>query len=200
MNEFSLVIQAGGASVRMGRDKGLLPFQGTTLMQHILDQVKGYGNETLIISNQPEEYARFGFPVHTDVLTGFGALGGIYSAIWHAKYEVCVILACDMPFVNIALMDHLLSLVGDYDAVVPRLDVQAYTEPFRAVYRKTCLEVIKRRLAAGGLKVADFFDAVNVRFVDKTEIVEIDAEMLSFFNVNLPEDVGRAEEISKSLR
>lgn len=197
MNKLSVVIQAGGRSSRMGQDKGLLPFQGTTLTQYILNQVEGYGDETFIISNQPEQYAQFGVPIHTDAIPGYGALGGIYSALYHSSNEQCLILACDMPFIIKPLLDHLVGVAEGYDAVIPRIDPDQLAEPFRAVYRKTCLPVVKFRMEANELKVSDFLEDVNVRFVENKEIQQFDPSLRTFFNVNTPEDLKLAEKMAE---
>ena len=200
MSKFSLVIQAGGQSSRMGSDKGLLPFQGTTLIQYILGQLAGIGDETLIISNRPGEYKNFGPTVYSDLIPDRGALGGIYSAMFYSIHDVCAILACDMPFINIPLLHHLTNLTAGYDVVMPRLEPNEYAEPFRAVYRKkTCLPVIKRQLDAGELKVADFFDDVKIRYVEKEELQQFAEDLISFTNINTPEDLAKADKLAPSV-
>ena len=200
MSKFSVVIQAGGQSSRMGRDKGLLPFQGTTLIQYILGQLNRIGDETLIISNRPGDYENFGPTVYSDSIPDCGALGGIYSAVFYAKHDVCAILACDMPFINILLLHHLINLAPSYDAVIPRLVPNDYAEPFRAVYRKkTCLPAIKQRLDAGELKVSEFFDDVKIRYVEKEELQRFDQNLLSFTNINTPEDLAEAEKLAHQM-
>ena len=197
MSKFSVVIQAGGQSSRMGRDKGLLPFQGTTLIQYILGQLNRIGDETLIISNRPGDYENFGPTVYSDVIRDCGALGGIYSAVFYAKHDVCAILACDMPFINIPLLHHLINLAPGYDVIIPRLEPNEYTEPFRTVYRKkTCLPVIKRQLDAGELKVSEFFDDVKIRYVEKEELQRFDKNLISFTNINTPDDLESAENLA----
>ena len=192
-----MVIQAGGQSSRMGRDKGLLPFQGTTLIQYILGQLNRIGDETLIISNRPGDYENFGPTVYSDVIRDCGALGGIYSAVFYAKHDVCAILACDMPFINIPLLHHLINLAPGYDVIIPRLEPNEYTEPFRTVYRKkTCLPVIKRQLDAGELKVSEFFDDVKIRYVEKEELQRFDKNLISFTNINTPDDLESAEKLA----
>jgi len=66
------------------------------------------------------------------VLPDKGALGGLYTAVHSAAQTYALVIACDMPFVNLALLDHLRDLAPQSDAVVPRLDGEA--EPFRAIY------------------------------------------------------------------
>ena len=192
MENFSVVIQAGGQSTRMGSDKGLLPFGEGTLIEYILGQVEGLGKEQIIISNNPEEYAGFGLPVYTDELPGKGALGGIYSAIYHAKYAYTLLLACDMPFVKLPLIEYLLDLAPGHDVVVPVLKEGEFAEPFRAVYSKACLPAIQMALDQKKRRVISFFDDVDVHYVGADVIHQFDPEERSFFNVNTPDDLEKA--------
>ncbi len=192
----SVVIQAGGRSTRMGEDKALAPFRGMTLIEYILQQIGELGDETLIIANQPEAYERFGLPVKTDVIPDLGALGGLYSAIYHASHQRCLLLACDMPFVNRPLLDYLISLSSEYDIAIPRLKPEEFAEPFRAVYKKSCLPPIKNALDEGQRKLISFFGQMKVRYVDSSEIAQFDPQFRSFFNVNTPEDLAEAERMA----
>ncbi|MEW6718581.1 MAG: molybdenum cofactor guanylyltransferase [Chloroflexota bacterium] len=196
---FSLAILAGGKSSRMGRDKGLLPFQGMTMVEYILKQVEGLGADTFIISNHPENYQGLGLPVYKDVIPDIGTLGGVYSAVAYAIQPFCIVLACDMPFINRELLDYLLSFVPDYDVIVPRIKAQEFAEPLRGVYGKSCLQPIEETLAAGQRRVVDFFDKVHVRYVEKSEVERFDPQGLSFFNVNRMADLREAERIAETL-
>lgn len=197
MEGVGIVIQAGGESTRMGKDKALIPIQGMPMIEYIIRQIEDLGDELIIITNEPENYQQFGLPTYSDVIPNWGALGGLYSAIFHSSKEVCLILACDMPFVNRSLMEYIISLSPGYDAVIPRLDKQ-FSEPFRAVYRKSCLEPIKSSIEAGKRRVNSFFDQVDIRFVDGEEIAKFDPDAITFFNVNTPEELVEAERIAHS--
>lgn len=201
MQDLSIVLQAGGKSTRMGQDKALVPFIGTTLIEYILRQVTDLSDDILIITNNPENYRFLKLPLFPDVIPDWGALGGLCSAIYHAPQESCLVLACDMPFIHRPLLDHLLSLLPGHDAVIPRLDptgtaMPAFAEPFRAVYRKTCLEPIKTAIDAGQRRVISFFDKVNIRFVEREEIEQFDPAFQSFFNVNTPENLAEAKRMA----
>ncbi len=176
----------------MGRDKALVDFLGRTLLEYVLDQIAGFGSETLIITNRPEAYERFGLQLHSDVLPGAGALGGLYSAVHHATHDRCLVLACDMPFLNRPLLRHMVAISADHDAVVPRIKSAEFAEPFRAVYRKRCLEPWRAALEAGERRIATALAGLNVRFVDREEIERFDPGAESFFNINTPEDLQEA--------
>lgn len=200
MKNVTLVLQAGGKSSRMGRDKALVPFRGMTMIEYILNQLKGLGKEIIVITNTPDEYRFLGLPLFADVIPDWGALGGLYSAIYHASNETSLVLACDMPFVNRALLEHLITLSTSHDAVIPHLDptgnqMPAFAEPFRAVYRKSCLIPIEKAIKAGQRRVISFFPQIDIRFVDRQEIEFFDPDLQTFFNVNTPEDLLEAEKI-----
>lgn len=192
---FSVVVQAGGESSRMGKDKGLLPLRAQPLVQHILDQVKGFGDETIIISNQPESYQRFGYLVFQDVYPKKGALGGLYSAIYHSKEPYSLVLACDMPFLNRPFIEYLVKHAPDYDAVVPHIQSKGYTEPFRAIYSKRCLPVIQAALETNRFRIQDTLADLAVRYIDRSEILKfIDIKKL-FININTPTDLSLASNL-----
>ncbi|GAB4525554.1 MAG: hypothetical protein Fur0018_10150 [Anaerolineales bacterium] len=188
----SVVIQAGGASRRMRRDKGLLPFRGRPLTGWILEQVQGFGAETLIISNTPDSYQKFGLPVYPDVLPRYGALGGLYSALHHARHDFVVVLACDMPFVNLPLLQHLCSLAPGHDIVAPRLNARTPAEPFRAVYRRDLLPALRYALDAGELRIGAFLEMVDTHYVPEADLRRFDPDLRSFRNINTPADLEAA--------
>lgn len=188
----SLVIQAGGASRRMRRDKGLLPFHGRPLTAWILEQVQDFSDDTFIISNRPDTYRQFNLPVYQDVLPGYGALGGLYTALYHARYEYVVILACDMPFVNRPLLNYLRSLAPGYDVVVPRPHPKAPPEPFRAIYRRDLLPAVRYFLENGKLRIATFLEQVNACYVPASDLRRFDPDLRTFTNLNTPADLESA--------
>lgn len=198
MLNFSVVIQAGGKSSRMGEDKALIPFiDETSLIDYILDKISDLGDERLIISNEVEKFGHLGLQVYPDVFPEAGPLGGIYSAINYARYRHCLILACDMPFINRPLIDFMVTLAPDFDIVIPRWNREDFAEPFRAIYSKACLDPINEAIASGEKRVLSFFQDVEVRFIDANEISQFDPEGLTFFNVNTPEDLIEARRLLK---
>ena len=194
--DLTVAVLAGGRSSRMGADKSfvrVLPDRGP-LIEHILAQAAGLGDETLIVTNRPQEYAYLGLPLFADVLPDQGALGGLYSALHAARGRHVLCIACDMPFLVRGLLDDLVSLRAQAEAVVPRLGGQA--EPFRAVYRRDCRGIMLTALEAGRLRVSDCLAQLQVRYVDEAEIDRFDPDRLSFVNVNTPDDLEHARRLA----
>jgi molybdopterin-guanine dinucleotide biosynthesis protein A len=132
-------------------------------------------------------------PEHRVVLDrypGTGSLGGIFSGLDAASNGWTLVVACDMPFLNLSLLLRMMALTEDADAVVPVIDGRP--EPTHALYSKACLPFIEPRLISGDLKISGFYDQVRVRYLPEEDVVALDPEFLSFFNVNTPEDLERA--------
>jgi molybdopterin-guanine dinucleotide biosynthesis protein A len=197
MSKLSVVIQAGGQSTRMGQDKALVPFLGVTMIEYILSQVEGLGNETLIITNDPRNYEFLGLPTFGDLIPNWGALGGLYSAIHHATHDWVLLLACDMPIISQSLLAYMLSLRNGVDAIIPRIAPAEFAEPFRAVYNKSCLGPIKHAIDGNQRRVISFFDDVDIRFVGRDELTKFDPDLHSFLNANTPEELAAIEEIAR---
>jgi molybdopterin-guanine dinucleotide biosynthesis protein A len=197
---FSLVIQAGGESRRMGADKALLPFLGQPLILRPLSRLVGLANEVLVTSNHPESYHFLGLNPIPDQLTGLGALGGLYTALSAARYPYVAVVACDMPFASREIFSIELVLLQEteVDAVIPRSE--AGTEPFHAVYRReTCLPAIQSALHAGKRRVDAWFSEVHIRYLEHEEILPYDPDQLAFLNINTPEELIEAERIAREV-
>ena len=194
----TLVIQAGGESRRMGADKALLPFLGQPLILRPLNRLAGLADEVLVTSNQAENYRFLGLTPIPDLVPGFGALGGLYTALSAAGYPYVAVVACDMPFASLELFAFELALLREIgaDAVIPRSD--AGTEPFHAVYRReTCLPYIRAAIENGKRRVDAWFPQVFIRYLESTEIIAYDPDQHAFLNINTPDELMEAEGIAR---
>lgn len=197
INMLSLVIQAGGESRRMGKDKALMPFLGKTLIERVIERLSGIADELLVTTNKPESYAFLGLLLAQDLIPGRGALGGLYTALSAASYPLVAVVACDMPFASASLLtfqrDLLLQL--GFDAVIPR--TAGGTEPFHAIYdRASCLPAVQAAIQADKWRVDAWFARANVRLLAPEETHPHDPQGLAFWNVNTPEDLAEAETIA----
>jgi molybdopterin-guanine dinucleotide biosynthesis protein A len=193
----TLVIQAGGESRRMGRDKALIPFLGQTLIERVLGRVSHLADEILVTTNKPQDYAFLGVTLVKDLIPGRGALGGLYTALSAAHQPLVAVVACDMPFVSPQLLaferDELLRT--GCDAVIPR--TAAGTEPFHAVYdRDACLPAIQAAIQADQWRVDSWYARVKVRLLSPDEIHPLDPHGRAFWNVNTPDELLEAERLA----
>lgn len=191
----TVAISAGGKSSRMGTDKSFVLLHGEPLIAHVIARTGDLGqSETFIIANSPEQYAAFGLPVYPDVLPGKGALGGIYTALHYSNTPYTLLVACDLPFINPALLRYMIGLCnqGDFDIIVPR--VSGHPQGLHALYKKTCVPYIRRDLEDDKLKVIGFYRDVAVRYIDEPEYALFDPQGTSFYNINTPQDLQKADD------
>ena len=188
------VALAGGRSKRLGRNKAVEKIGGQSLIERVVDKLSQVTSETVVVVAEESRAADLNLPpwVRTaaDLYPGTGSLGGIFTGLSAAKGNYGVVVACDMPFLNVDLIRFMLDIASDYDAVVPRL--QGRPEPLHAVYSKTCVGPIERCLQADQLKIAIFFEQINVAYLEEDDIEAFDPSHLSFFNVNTQEDLDKA--------
>lgn len=191
---FSVVVQAGGQSRRMGRDKATLPFKGEPLIQRVIRRVQGIAGELFVTTNRPEDYAFLGVPLVPDVVSGSGTLVGLCTALTAAHGEFVAVVACDMPFVSADLLSAERDLLEEeqVDAVLPRSEQGL--EPLHAVYRRLpCLEAVQRALLAGETQAISWLPWVRAREMSVEEIRRYDPLQLAFLNINTPDEWQRAE-------
>ena len=188
------IVLAGGRSRRLGRDKAVETIAGQALISRVLDILSNVAAELVVVVNSREREKEL--PLHDSVVTAVdiypdtGSLGGIFTGLSASSNQWGVVVACDMPFLNLSLLEYLLSLRSGHDLVVPVVDHRP--EPTHAAYSKVCVPAIETRLRANDLKIAKFFDDVRAKYVSQRRVEEIDPGGLSFFNINTEEDLTRA--------
>jgi molybdopterin-guanine dinucleotide biosynthesis protein A len=103
-----------------------------------------------------------------------------------------------MPFVKPEIVQHLFS-VGEKmgcDALIPK---HRYPEPLLAYYSKRSLHEIETAIKRGIRKILDAYENLNTVFYPVENLRKFDMELLSFFNINTPEDLRRAEELCSQM-
>jgi len=194
----SISIQAGGASSRMGQDKALMPFLGRPLIQRVVDRLSPIADEMLVTTNSPNDYRFLGIPLFRDLISGRGALGGLYTALSSATCEAVAVVACDMPFASLSLLEAAGKLLVQEEADVVIPDSGGGLEPLHAVYRRqTCLPAIEAAIDAEKWRLISWFPEVKVRILQPDEIKAYDPSGLAFWNLNTPEEFIEAEECAR---
>jgi molybdopterin-guanine dinucleotide biosynthesis protein A len=190
-------VLAGGESRRMGRDKAFLEVGGQRIIDRTLAVLGRLFTKLLIVTNSPADYAYLGVRMVCDLLPGRGALGGLYTALFFCTTPRAFVVACDMPLLKAEVIGHLVAQPGKWDVVVPQMG--DHVEPLHAVYSRKCLPHIEDLLERGGRKVTDFYPRVRVRRVPEEEIRTLDPWLLSFRNVNTPQEVEAILDITRQV-
>jgi molybdopterin-guanine dinucleotide biosynthesis protein A len=200
LNMITIVLQAGGKSTRMGKDKALLPFLGIPLIKRLRDRFSALGEELLVITNDFSGYEDLAVPLYKDIIPDRGALGGLYTALSISKNPLVGVIAADLPFASPALMAYLMKtlLSSDAEAVIP--STEKGLEPLHAVYRRdTSLPLVKKAIDQDMWRVNSWFDQAEILILTPEETWKITSSKYTFLNLNTPEDLQKAEKLALSL-
>lgn len=180
------VVLAGGRSNRMGRDKALIEVDGRTLLEHAIERLRAHTREILVIGD-PAKYGMYWDHVIADDILERGPLGGITTALKHARYVRLIVTACDMPALNDRLVVRLKQAMDmGGDVVVPRHGDSI--EPLAAAYHRRCIEPFMASIAHGALRMTDALKKVDTRSLDVTPGEQGWAADM-FRNLNSPTDL-----------
>lgn len=196
ISTLSGVILAGGRSRRMGRDKALTPVPetGLTMLESVFEALSTITTDIVIVAPRRAGYERCGVPVIGDAPGPSGPLRAISTGINAVAGDRCIVIACDLPYVNPRLLAWMAGLETDADALVPvthGTSRQGGTEVFQtlhAIYRKSCLPAIEQCLRRGDPRTTSFLDRVQVQTIPEASLRSIDPSLKSFLNINTPGD------------
>jgi len=200
----SAIILAGGFSRRFGRDKGLLQLANKPLINHVLDAIDNVANEKIVVASskvQAENYMGIlssNVKIYVDVEDTHSPLVGALTGFREARGKYVLLLPCDTPFVSRDVVSLLFELCMSRNAVIPRWS-NGYIEPLQAVYcTNPAYETAKITLSEGKLNLQSMVDRLRaVRFVSTLVLQQLDPNLKTFFNINTPLDLKKAETMLK---
>lgn len=189
----------------MGTDKALLrlPPHDKPLLQIVIETVGPLSDDVFVVSRPRPDYASFGVPVLPDLYPDAAVVGGIGSALRHARHDTCLVVSCDHPFLNPALLAAMAAVEGDWDVLIPALPGESrqggtvVRQTLHAMYRKTCVPAIERTITEDRLQIVAFFGDVRVREIDRDFVDRFDPTLRTFFSVNTPEAYAAARALLK---
>jgi molybdopterin-guanine dinucleotide biosynthesis protein A len=183
---FSGAIIAGGQSSRMGRDKAFLTIAGQTLVARQASLLREAGCAELILSGRPE--VDYGVPdAHRvqDTVTGAGPMAGLAAALAAASHPWVLVLAVDLPRLNLDFLYRLLAVGGGHTGVVPH--GPRGHEPLAALYPRALLTEVEAALARKTFALHTLVEhAETLGLITRWELTPADAPLLA--NWNTPED------------
>jgi molybdopterin-guanine dinucleotide biosynthesis protein A len=179
----TLVILAGGASRRMGRDKALLPAGERSMAERLLRRLGPAVDDAIIAGGSA---APVGARHVADRLAGRGPLAGMQVAFDAAGHPWVWVVACDLPDVEPAVLALLQSHSDGVDAVVPV--VAGEVQGLCALYRRDVGTKIGQLLESNQSSVKALLQAITTRYLDEPAVRRVDPELRSFRNINTPAD------------
>ncbi|MCH7535256.1 MAG: molybdenum cofactor guanylyltransferase [Bacteroidetes bacterium] len=157
------IILAGGKSLRMGEEKGLVNFEGKPMIEHAISFLEPLVSN-IIISSNSDKYNYLSKLIVKDHILNCGPGAGIVAALNKSTTDVNIIVPCDMPHLNREFMEYILSKRGDFEAIVPVL--KSEPEPLCVVMKKKCAISIKAELEKGVYKLSDIYRSLDVNYLE----------------------------------
>ncbi len=187
----TLLVLAGGAGRRLGRgDKCLTPVAGRPMIAWVLDLAPRFA-ATYLVAPPTAAREALGVPLLADRGPGGGAPAALATGLEAVETGWAVALSCDLPLVDLAVVEALAAAAGDaVDAVVP--EAGGFVHPLHAVYRASVAGVA-RRVATDGGRLRDVLDRVRTRRLAL-------ADAASVTNVNTPAELAAAEALLRQRR
>lgn len=189
------VILSGGLATRFsGENKAFIQVGGKPILHYIVSIFRELFEEILLVTNDPLAYAEWDLQIVTDHYNVRSSLTGLHTGLFYATRKAAFFTASDTPFLKSRLIELILSSFdAKTDVVIPQ--TKAGFEPLCAVYSKNCLKPAEWCLTHNHFKIQRFFDRVRVKTIQETLLRQYDPDLVSFFNINTPEDLERANQM-----
>ncbi|MFA9501653.1 molybdenum cofactor guanylyltransferase [Natrinema sp. H-ect1] len=197
----SAVVLAGGGSTRFGdADKAVADLAGTPMVRRVVDRLEPVVDEIVVNCREEQvpalEDALAGGPdpsFAVDPVPDRGPMAGIMTGLRATTGEYAAVVACDMPFVDPALIAHLFERAAGREAAVPRVDGEWF-QTTQAVYRADPMTAAcERALERGDRRVVEPLSDLDYVVVEDDEIREY-APLETFENLNTREEFEAAAE------
>ena len=179
------IILCGGRSTRMGQDKGSLPFGDETMLERIT-RILGAISDRVIVVGRRDQNA---ITIH-DAIEDQGPLAGIAAGLASSTSDLNIVVACDMPLINPAVLQRLAALIDDNDACVAVVD--GHASALCGVYRSRIAKDAQALLDSGERRVMRLLDRIKTKRVDAAAFRDIDPDLRTFISVDTPEKYADA--------
>jgi len=183
------IILSGGRNTRMGENKAFIGVGGERIIDRTIRIFRELFDEIVLVTNDPVAYLDFDLKIVTDIIKRKGALGGIYTGLFHSSCPHAFVCPCDMPFLNADFIRHMQERAKGYDVVVP-VETEGF-QPLHAIYARRCMPAIKKCIDEDRLKVTGFYKKARVLEIPPEVTSSFDRTGKMFFNVNTPDDLER---------
>ena len=195
------VILSGGLSTRFhGINKALISIGGIRILDRLYRIFSDLFDEIILVTNDPGQFVDWDLTIVTDILPVRSSLTGIHAGLFYMKNSFGFFTACDTPFLQKPLVELLLEKIdGQNDIIMP--EIAAGLEPLCAIYSKRCLNTAEHYIKQGKFKIQRALGGHRWKKIPESKLRSKDPELISFFNINTPEEMARAEAlVEKKMR
>lgn len=182
------LVLAGGRSSRMRADKAALAYQGQTQLERAMALLDALLPRAFVSvrPDQADDPLRARFARIVDRHENIGPLAGVLAAQAEHPQAAWLVLACDLPLLDRASLEHLLRARDPARlATAYRSSHDGLPEPLCAIYEPASAAALSAHLAAGRNCPRKFLLSADVNIIEEPNPRALD-------NINTPEEYGLA--------
>ena len=190
------VILSGGLSTRFGgKNKAFIYVGGMRILDRLYRIFSGLFDEIILVTNDPLQFLEWDLTIVTDIFPVRSSLTGIHAGLFYMKNSFGFFAACDTPFLKKDLVEVLLENIEENnDIIMP--ESSAGMEPLCAIYSKRCLNAAEDHIKQNKFKIQRALGKHRWKKIPESKLRSKDPELISFFNINTPEDLAQAEQMA----
>jgi molybdopterin-guanine dinucleotide biosynthesis protein A len=190
------VILSGGLSTRFnGQNKAFIHVGDQRILDRLYAIFSELFNEIILVTNDPLQFVEWDLTIVTDIYPVRSSLTGIHTGLFYMKNQFAFFSACDTPFLEKDLVEVLLENIDrKIDIIMP--ETSAGMEPLCAIYSKRCLNTAENHIKQNKFKIQRALGNHRLKKIPETVLRSKDPELRSFFNINTPQDLARAQEMA----
>jgi len=189
------VILSGGLNTRFnGQHKAFIRVGQKRILDRLYDVFSALFDEIILVTNHPLKFLDWDLTIVTDIFPTRSSLTGIHTGLFYMKNPFAFFSACDTPFLKKELVESLVERI-EYNTDIIMPVTAAGFEPLCAIYSKRCLKQAEQHLKENKFKVQWAFRDHRIKYIQENVLLQKDPDLISFFNINTPEDLTRAEQM-----
>lgn len=177
-------VTAGGKSLRMGTDKGLMLLMHQPMIEYLISMLEEQNFITTIIANN-DSYKKKYKNVISDSIADKGPMGALYTAMQHSTKPYILLLGCDTPFIPPKAIERLLANANEDMICVA--SIAEKMNPLIAIYPFSIYHKVVSCIENDQLKMQDFIRQLPHHIISMDDIAAQNSD--AFINFNEPNDV-----------
>jgi molybdopterin-guanine dinucleotide biosynthesis protein A len=185
------LVLAGGASQRMGQDKAALSFHGKPQLQWAYELLNKVCERSFVSvrPDQRDEPTRASLPQIIDTQPGIGPIAGISAALNAHPNIAWLVVACDLPFLSPATLEHLIAhRDAACIATAYRSSHDQLPEPLCAIWEPGSRETVNAWIANSKQCPRKLLINSNTALLDQPDARALD-------NINTPQERSAAQSL-----